>query len=389
MDLGSIAQKIVDATMEVIDNRNVNIMDINGVIIASGEKGRVNTYHKGADDVIKYGKTIEIFPQQVENYKGAKEGVNMPICIGNKVIGVVGVYGHPDEVRIVAKLVKISVELNLEQYVISEEIKTIKDLKIQLLRKLIYENSEKNQEELLCLSKVINIDLFKDRYAVVMEIQNIDSKETVKLLKKMNEIENFLDNNRLIDKDDFYGNINEYFVIFRRKQLQSDNIEFMAQIKKRLSNNFDLDVKIVCSSFYEGLGGYRKSYEEAVHLLNINNSSFIDINLISIKSEYILSKIDDSVLEHNLEDIYKKILDEDGNVEAWIYDTLKSLFNNNLNINETAKEMFIHRNTLTYRIKKIEGITGLSINKDFNNDLLLRLLLVFIQRKKRCKPFND
>lgn len=61
MKLQDIAQKIVDATMEIIDNRNVNIMDKNGFIIASGDKDRIATFHKGADDVIKSNKDVEIY----------------------------------------------------------------------------------------------------------------------------------------------------------------------------------------------------------------------------------------------------------------------------------------------------------------------------------------
>ena len=129
MQLFEIAQKIVDSTMEVIDNRNINIMDRDGIIIASGEKTRLNTYHKGADDVIKSGKIIEIYPEEVPAYPGAKEGVNLPIRVGEKIVGVVGVYGHPAEVRIIANLVKKAVELSLEQHVISEQIKLVTDLK--------------------------------------------------------------------------------------------------------------------------------------------------------------------------------------------------------------------------------------------------------------------
>lgn len=41
-------------------------------------------------------------------------------------------------------------------------------------------------------------------------------------------------------------------------------------------------------------------------------------------------------------------------------------FDNNLNITETANELFIHRNTLIYRLNKLEGITGYDIRK-FND----------------------
>ena len=41
-----LAQKIVDQLMDIVQ-RNVNIMDCNGIIIASGQPNRINTFHQG------------------------------------------------------------------------------------------------------------------------------------------------------------------------------------------------------------------------------------------------------------------------------------------------------------------------------------------------------
>ena len=38
-------------------------------------------------------------------------------------------------------------------------------------------------------------------------------------------------------------------------------------------------------------------------------------------------------------------------------------FENSLNTSETAKQLYVHRNTLIYRLNKISGITGLDIKK--------------------------
>jgi PucR family transcriptional regulator, purine catabolism regulatory protein len=52
--------------------------------------------------------------------------------------------------------------------------------------------------------------------------------------------------------------------------------------------------------------------------------------------------------------------------------TLENFFSNNLNISETAKAMFLHRNTLIYRIDKIKEI----LNSDLkNSEELLQLQL--------------
>ncbi|MDD3840749.1 MAG: sugar diacid recognition domain-containing protein, partial [Clostridia bacterium] len=288
MNLHEIAQKIVDATMEVIDNRNINIMDCDGFIIASGEQSRVNTYHKGADDVIKSDKCIEIYPEQVKDYPGAKEGVNMPINVLGKRIGVVGVYGHPDEVRIVAKLVKRSVELTFEQHLISEQVKLVKDLKQQIIRKLIYGQPEKNEEEILCLCKIIGIDIKKKRCAIILELIESTVEDSLKLLKAMNNIESFLIDHRYIDEQDFSAIINRYYIIFKEIPAIGNEQQILNRISQDIYQNCGYQVKIAMGSFHQGISGYQKSYWEAKDLLKIGDKPIKNIADLDMQVEYLL-----------------------------------------------------------------------------------------------------
>ena len=50
--------------MELIGNRSVNVMNQQGIILASGEKERVGDCHKGALDAIRLGRTVEIDEDQ-------------------------------------------------------------------------------------------------------------------------------------------------------------------------------------------------------------------------------------------------------------------------------------------------------------------------------------
>ena len=52
-----------------------------------------------------------------------------------------------------------------------------------------------------------------------------------------------------------------------------------------------------------------------------------------------------------------------------------SFLENNLNISETAKHVFMHRNTLIYRLDKITKLTGLDIRK-FDDAMTMYILLV-------------
>lgn len=388
MQLFEIAQKIVDSTMEVIDNRNVNIMDRNGIIIASGEKSRLNTYHKGADDVIKFGKVIEIYPEEVPDYPGAKEGVNLPIRVGDKIVGVVGVYGHPDEVRIIANLVKKAVELSLEQHVISEQVKLVTDLKQQILRKLIYDtNLEKNDEELFCLAKLVNVDLGINRYAIILELKDYSVQDSLEFLKVANKLEAFLQAQHYLEPDDFYGVINQSLVIFKKlsSKERTAGQDLLQSISRGIAQKYGYKTRIACGSFHPGLSGYRKSYQEARVLLKIDTHAEIrDINVTEVKVDYLLNLIGTEELAHFVEPIYRKILDKKGQIPPWITETIKALFAHHFNLADAAKALYIHKNTMAYRVKRLQMLTGLTFGNNFYHTVILKFLAIYIERLQKA-----
>ena len=114
-ELSRIAQDIVDATSIFVRTRTINIMDTEGIIIASSDHSRIGTWHAGAAEAIKTGKTVEIKPEEVSRYAGAKQGINSPVVQDGAIVGVVGIYGVPDEVRDTAALLSVCVGLYLKQ----------------------------------------------------------------------------------------------------------------------------------------------------------------------------------------------------------------------------------------------------------------------------------
>ena len=54
---------------------------------------------------------------------------------------------------------------------------------------------------------------------------------------------------------------------------------------------------------------------------------------------------------------------------------LRNFFDNNLNVSETARQLFVHRNTLVYRLEKLQKTTGLDI-RVFEDAMTFKIALM-------------
>ena len=57
--------------------------------------------------------------------------------------------------------------------------------------------------------------------------------------------------------------------------------------------------------------------------------------------------------------------------------TVNKFYDNNLNVSETARQLYVHRNTLVYRIEKLKAATGLDI-RTFDDALTLKIALMVV-----------
>ena len=83
-----------------------------------------------------------------------------------------------------------------------------------------------------------------------------------------------------------------------------------------------------------------------------------------------------TLCEMFLSEVFKKnpieALDED------TLDTINRFFENNLNVSETARKLYVHRNTLVYRLEKVKKITGLDL-REFEDAILFKVAVMVKQ----------
>ncbi|WP_122664434.1 sugar diacid recognition domain-containing protein [Pseudomonas viridiflava] len=110
----ALAQEIVDRAMAILPC-NVNVMDSQGLILGSGEVGRINTRHEGAQQVLATQQTVSIDIHQASGLKGVQPGINVPLMHDGRLIGVLGLTGDPQALGTYAQLLQMTAEMLVVQ----------------------------------------------------------------------------------------------------------------------------------------------------------------------------------------------------------------------------------------------------------------------------------
>ncbi len=136
------------------------------------------------------------------------------------------------------------------------------------------------------------------------------------------------------------------------------------------------NITVSVSEIFESLINIISAYKSASDALRLglicspNKNTFIAEKL---RLEFFLDMLPQTVLREFLALHSRELISE-----AWddkMVETVQSLFDNNLNLSVTSRELYTHRNTLVYRLDKIKKISGLDL-KFFDDAVIFKILMV-------------
>ena len=73
--------------------------------------------------------------------------------------------------------------------------------------------------------------------------------------------------------------------------------------------------------------------------------------------------------------------------EEETFDTINKFFENSLNVSETSRQLYIHRNTLVYRLDKLQKSTGLDL-RIFDDAITFKIALMVVQYMKYMETLD-
>lgn len=145
------AQSLVDIVAAEL-NKNVNILDDRGVIIASFSKGRIGQVHEAGAMMLKSGVIKEFFVTKDDErlLSGVRHGFNMPIMFENQCVGVIGVTGELQTsepyARLAARFVEANLQSNARQEKLVRALKEKEELQSVFVNKMIRVQEEERKK---------------------------------------------------------------------------------------------------------------------------------------------------------------------------------------------------------------------------------------------------
>lgn len=152
------------------------------------------------------------------------------------------------------------------------------------------------------------------------------------------------------------------------KELESEDEADLEKIAKSIVDTLEsealITVTVGIGTAVRGIRDLAKSYKEAQIALEVGrafdeNKHIVNYDNLGIGR--LIYQLPTTLCELFLSEVFKN-----GSIDLLDRETLLTIekfFENNLNVSETSRQLYVHRNTLVYRLDKVQKLTGLDLRK--------------------------
>ncbi len=185
---------------------------------------------------------------------------------------------------------------------------------------------------------------------------------------------------------DYITAVDESNVILIKALLQDDDYEELEHIASTIVDMMSmeamLNVRVSYGTIVEELKDVSKSYKEAKMALDVGKIFYAEKKVTAYNRLGIgrlIYQLPVNLCRIFINEIFGSNVPDELDEETLT--TINKFFENNLNVSETSRQLFVHRNTLVYRIEKLAKSTGLDI-RTFDDALTFKIALMVVNYMK-------
>lgn len=183
---------------------------------------------------------------------------------------------------------------------------------------------------------------------------------------------------------DFVTAVDEKNIIVVKELAENetyDDLEKTAEVILNLfkNNESECDVYIAYGTVVNEIKEVSRSYKEARMALDVGKIFFEEKNIIAYSTLGIgrlIYQLPIPLCKMFIKEIFEGKSPDDFDEETLI--TINKFFENSLNVSETSRQLYIHRNTLVYRLDKLQKSTGLDL-RIFEDAITFKIALMVVK----------
>lgn len=352
-------QSIIHQMKDAVD-RVIGVIDDNGVIISCSDLTKIGETRQGIKDELAY--TADVVYSKGYTYR--------PLENSSKSEYIVFVEGEDKMSDRISSLLAISLT----------NIKNLYDEKYDkasFIKNIILDNILPS--DIYIKSKELHFSTEVTRVVILIKFISVTDTVPFDMIASM-----YPDKNK-----DFVISVGERDIVLVKEMKpgyeSSDALKLAKSIYDMLSSEFFANVAIGIGTAADNVKDLARSYKEAQVALEVGKVFDTAKDIIAYENLGIgrlIYQLPTTLCEMFLNEVFKK-----GSIESIDRETLMTIqafFENNLNVSETSRKLFVHRNTLVYRLDKIRKLTGLDL-REFEHAITFKVALM-VQKYLTSKP---
>ncbi|MEE0420005.1 PucR family transcriptional regulator [Eisenbergiella porci] len=185
---------------------------------------------------------------------------------------------------------------------------------------------------------------------------------------------------------DFITAVDEKSIILVRELKPEDTYEELEDIAKMIRDMLNSEamsaVRISYGTIVNEIKQVSKSYKEAKMALDVGKIFYAEKDIVAYSTLGIgrlIYQLPVPLCEMFMHEVFGENMPDTFDDETLM--TINKFFENNLNVSETSRQLFVHRNTLVYRLEKLQKSTGLDI-RVFEDALTFKIALMVVSYMK-------
>lgn len=231
-------------------------------------------------------------------------------------------------------------------------------------------------------AKKLHIQAEVRRVAMIVEAEN----------DKENNVLEIIRTNMNAGNKDFITAVDENNVIVVKDLSEGDSVKDIEKAAKNIISTLEKDglrnIRVAYGTIVNEIKEVSRSYKEAKMALDVGKIFFDERNIIAYSELGIgrlIYQLPIPLCKMFIKEIFDGKSPDDFDEETLT--TINKFFENSLNVSETSRQLFIHRNTLVYRLDKLQKLTGLDL-RVFEDAITFKIALMVVKYMKYMEKFE-